>query len=131
MGWLRVAETTLHQRHRERYNSLARDRNEVHTFPLCPRGQVRGRWLRDGRRSLGRRESLRLCLLATLVAGIHCAPARTCGPVAGDALGWGRRRVNGWWRGRLVWVLVAGRIQHRSERSETKGGRIPEAASRG
>ena len=82
-------------------------------------------------RNVPKRNPEALCLLATLVAGIHCAPARTCGSVAGDALGWGRRRLNGWWRGGLVWVLVAGRIQHRSERSWTKGERIPEAASRG
>ena len=84
------------------------NRNEVHTFPLRPRGQVRGRWLRDGRGRLGRRESLRLCLLATLLAGVHCAPARARRSIAGYALRRGRRRFSRWWGSRLIRVLVAG-----------------------
>lgn len=84
------------------------DRNELHTFPLRPRGHVRGRWwLRNGRGGLGRRERLRLRLLATLLADVNCAPAWTCGCIAGYALrrGWWRLDL-WWWRGWIVGVLV-------------------------
>lgn len=95
--------------------ALSFDRNELHTFPLRPRGQVRGRWFWDRCGGLGRRESLRLRLLATLLTDVDCAPAWTRGCVPGYALrrGWGC--LDWWWRGRFVRELVVGRVQDTSE----------------